>query len=64
LETLPYNGIGRIDRGSTVSIHGEGALTFKNFKKMVKIPSKRHGSDSQMMGFFLQNDLGIMKNVL
>jgi len=43
---------------------GRGALTSKNLQKMVKIPSKGHGSSSQMMGFFLQNDLGIMKNVL
>jgi hypothetical protein len=43
---------------------GRGALTFKNPPKMVKIPSKRHVFDFQMMGFFLQNDLGIMKNVL
>jgi hypothetical protein len=43
---------------------GKGALTFKNPPKMVKIPSKRHVSGFQMMGFFLQNDLGIMKNVL
>jgi hypothetical protein len=61
---LPYNGLGGIDRRSTLPIHEKGALTFKNLQKMVKISSKRHGSSSQMMGLFLQNDLGIMKNVL
>jgi hypothetical protein len=61
---LAYNGVGGIDRRSTLPIHGHGALTFKNLQKMVKIPSKRHGSGFEMMGFFLQNDLGIMTNVL
>jgi len=43
---------------------GRGVLTSKILQKMVKIPSKRHASDLQMMGFFLQNDLGIMAKVI
>jgi hypothetical protein len=45
-------------------IHGKGGIDLQNPPKMVKIPSKRHVFGFQMMGFFLQNDLGIMKNVL
>jgi hypothetical protein len=40
------------------------ALPFKNAQKMVDFSSKKCVSGLEMMGFFLQYDLGIMENVL
>jgi hypothetical protein len=40
-----------------------GVPPFINAQKMVEFPSKKHVSDLEMMGFFLQYDLGIMENV-
>jgi hypothetical protein len=42
----------------------KGTPPFINAPKMVDFPSKRHVSDLEMIGFFLQHDLGIMENVL
>jgi hypothetical protein len=36
---------------------------FINAQKMVEFSSKKHDFGLQMMGFFLQHDLGIMENV-
>jgi hypothetical protein len=41
-----------------------GALPFKNAPKMVYFSSKKCVSGLEMIGFFFQYDLGIMKNVL
>jgi hypothetical protein len=41
---------------------GRGAPPFINSKKVVDFPSKRHVFGLEMMGFFLQHDLGIIKN--
>jgi hypothetical protein len=40
-----------------------GVPPFINAQKMVKFPSEKHVSGLEMMGFFLQYDLGIMENV-
>jgi hypothetical protein len=40
-----------------------GATPFINTQKMVDFPSKRHVFGLEMMGFFLQYDLGIIENV-
>jgi hypothetical protein len=40
-----------------------GVPPFINAPKMVEFSSKKHVSDLEMMGFFLQHDLGIMENV-
>jgi hypothetical protein len=40
-----------------------GLPPFINASKKVDFPSKKHVSDLEMMGFFLQHDLGIMGNV-
>jgi hypothetical protein len=34
---------------------------FINSPKLVEFPSKKHVSDLEIMGFFLQYDLGIME---
>jgi hypothetical protein len=44
-------------------IHGQGGATLHKCPKMVEFSSKKHVSDLEMMGFFLQHDLGIMENV-
>jgi hypothetical protein len=50
--------------GVALPQHGQGALPFKNAPKMVDFSSKKCVSGLEMMGFFLQYDLGIMENVL
>ena len=42
--------------------HGQGALPFINAPKMVDFSKKNVCFDLEMMGFFLQYDLGAMDN--
>jgi hypothetical protein len=42
----------------------KGVLPFKNSPKMVDFSNKKCVSSLEMMGFFLQYELGIMKSVL
>jgi hypothetical protein len=41
----------------------KGALPFINAQKMAEFPSEKHIFGLEMMGFFLQYDLGVMENV-
>jgi hypothetical protein len=58
--TLPKHGKGSIDKRSTLLIH-RGALTFKTSKDVQNSMQKAWFRLSHD-GFFLPNDLGIMKN--
>jgi hypothetical protein len=55
---------GALNYGVSLPKHVQGVPPFKNAQIMVDFSGRKCVSGLEMMGFFLQYDLGITKNVL